>query len=391
MLEKPSGKSFAIVGIGTSNLVCLVIHIKGEGFVVKSTNNIPSSGIRAGLIINARLAINAIHHLIRGAEKKAEESIEQVYIVTAGVDVTSHHVQANYTNSNKREILSKDVDKLMEIAQRQYSGDDIIIHNIPLEYHVGQINGITDPVGMYGTPMTGDFCLAMLSKSVLMNLENCITKCNTEMRGCVLSSYGAGLACLTEDEMHLGSMIIDMGGGSTSFAIFDSGNPIYIDAVQIGGATITKDIAYCLSISISEAEELKKAHGSAISSIEDDNTTLKIEQNHKMIEIRKSILTQIIRSRLEEIVEMIVEKTNPSYITNNIVITGGASQLQGTCEFIQKTLNAQTRIGQYEDMNPYMSSSIGAAILISKRFFVHHNESFTKHKLFRKIFSFWQT
>ena len=42
----------------------------------------------------------------------------------------------------------------------------------------------------------------------------------------MVSPYASGLACLVEDEMDLGATVVDMGGGTTTIAIFFDGKVV---------------------------------------------------------------------------------------------------------------------------------------------------------------------
>ena len=65
--------------------------------------------------------------------------------------------------------------------------------------------------------------------------------------------YKRQLAALVEDEMDLGVTVIDMGGGTTSLAVFFEGQMVYCDSVPVGGQHITNDIARGLSTPIAHA------------------------------------------------------------------------------------------------------------------------------------------
>ena len=61
----------------------------------------------------------------------------------------------------------------------------------------------------------------------MRNLLNCVQRCHLDVAGIVVSPYASGLACLAEDEMELGVTVVDMGGGTTSIAVFFEGKVIY--------------------------------------------------------------------------------------------------------------------------------------------------------------------
>ena len=86
--------------------------------------------------------------------------------------------------------------------------------------------------------------------------------------------YVAGLSALEPDEAEMGVVVIDMGAGSTSVAVFAGGELIHLDAVTLGGNHVTMDIARGLDARLSDAERLKTFHGSAIASPSDERETI---------------------------------------------------------------------------------------------------------------------
>ena len=132
----------------------------------------------------------------------------------------------------------------------------------------------------------------------------------------MVSPYAAGLSCLVEDERDLGVTVIDMGGGTTTMAVFFDGSVIYTDCVPVGGAHITSDIARGLATPVHEAERLKTLYGSAIPSSLDEREVIDVplvgeqDENHPN-HVPKSLLIRIIHPRLEETFELVRNRREP--------------------------------------------------------------------------------
>ena len=144
--------------------------------------------------------------------------------------------------------------------------------------------------------------------------------------------------------------MIDIGGGTSSIAIFMDGKLIYVDTVPVGGQHVSTDIARILSTPLAEAERLKAVHGSitpidtmasapspvrqALQLGHSDNITLPglgdvIEAGGKTIE--RKLLSAVIKPRVEEIVELLMDRMRAARMEyaagNRFVLTGGSSQL----------------------------------------------------------------
>jgi cell division protein FtsA len=162
------------------------------------------------------------------------------------------------------------------------------------------------------------------------------------------------MACLVEDESDLGVTCIDMGGGTTSIAAFADGGLIYADLLPIGGDHVTSDIARGLSTPSSYAERIKTLYGSALPSLSDDREMISVpyvgeKSDEAVNKIPRSMLTGIIQPRIEEILEMVrarLDQIGYSEVAGKrLVITGGASQLNGIRELSQRVLGKQVRLG----------------------------------------------
>jgi cell division protein FtsA len=186
-------------------------------------------------------------------------------------------------------------------------------------------------------------------------LATAIARCHLDVEQIVASPYASGLACLVEDEMDLGSLVVDMGAGTTSFAVFFDGNIVYSGGIPLGGAHVTSDIARGLTTSVAHAERLKTLYGNAIAGAMDEREIIDVplvgeEQPENANHLPKSHLIRIIQPRVEEILELVrakMEKSGFNEIAGRrVVLTGGASQLSGVRELAQRILDKQVRLGR---------------------------------------------
>ncbi len=208
---------------------------------------------------------------------------------------------------------------------------------------------------MHGEKLGVHMHMVSTSRAQLQNLALCVERCHLELSGVVVSPYASGLACMVQDEVELGSICLDMGGGTTSFSIFHQGVCMHADVIPYGGENITNDIARGLSVSIASAERLKTLYGSALTSPTDHQEGLEVIQlgedsQGAPNQIPRSLLTSIIRPRLEEILELVRDRLRSSglesIVGKRMVLTGGASQLNGAREFAARIMEKNVRLGR---------------------------------------------
>jgi cell division protein FtsA len=197
-----------------------------------------------------------------------------------------------------------------------------------------------------------------------------IGRAHLEVDALVISPYAAGLSCLVEDEMDLGVTVIDMGGGTTTIAVFFGGNLIFADSVPVGGIHVTNDIARGLSTPVAHAERLKVLFGSAIRATVDDRQTIAVpaigeEEDGHVNHVPKSMLVSIIAPRVEETFEMVRDRLEASgsdkLAGRRVVLTGGACQLHGVRELAGTILDKQARLGRPSRIAGLAESTHGPA------------------------------
>ena len=360
--HKPKGSLIAALDIGSSKIACFigqVIDDKGT-FEVIGVGHHAANGIKSGTITDLDKAESAIRQTVHAAENMAAEvmkgyPLREVVVNLPGVNAMSHAHTAEVQIAG-HEITDNDVRRALASAQAQVISDEYeLIHTIPVSYRIDGNDGIRDPKGMFGQHMSVDMHLVTGDMSALKNMATAIERSHLDISALCLSSYAAGLASLVEDEMDLGCTVIDIGGGVTSFAVFQGGSIIYSDAIPLGGTHVTSDIAKGLTTAVNDAERLKVLYGSAMASHADENEMIDVprvgeedlqDPNH----VPRSLLVGIIQPRLEEIFELMRARFQDSGLGpamgRRVVLTGGASQMPGLRELAQHVLDKQVRLGK---------------------------------------------
>ena len=238
-----------------------------------------------------------------------------------------------------QEVSDGDLRKVLDFSTVYQSPQDRrLIHSIPVSYSIDGSRGIRDPRGMFGDKLGVDMHLVTAAAGPLRNLQTCVQRCHLDIQALVVSPYAAGLATLVEDEMELGVTVIDMGGGTTTIAVFFDGNAVFTDAIPIGGGHVTNDIARGLSTPLVHAERMKTLYGNCIPSPADERDMITVpqvgeEDPAQSTTIPRSILVGIVQPRMEETFELVrshLEAGGFNKIAGRrVVLTGGASQLSG--------------------------------------------------------------
>jgi len=361
---KPKGSILAALDIGSSKIACFIARIvDDEGrFQVLGIGHQASRGIRHGTVADVNEAEAAIRQAVHSAENMAAEvmkgyPLREVIVNVPGVHGKSHIFQVEI-DIHGHEITDNDVRRALGQAQKHEltgAAEEELIHTIPIGYRIDGHDGIREPRGMFGQSLEVGVHMVTGERPALRNMASCIERSHLDISALCLSSYAAGLSSLVEDEMDLGCTVIDMGGGVTSFAVFQGGNMIYSGAVPLGGQHVTSDIARGLTTALSDAERLKTLYGSAMATSADEAELIDVPQLGEEEQVRanhvpRSLLVGIIQPRLEEILELVRAKMEESgagaACGRRVVLTGGASQLPGVRDLAQMVLDKQVRLGR---------------------------------------------
>jgi cell division protein FtsA len=358
--QTTSGEIFAALDIGSSKIACLIARSENEGSPrIVGIGHQLAEGMKHGSVSNMESLQYAISQAVVAAEQMAGETLQRVTVNIAGPHLISQSVDIELP-LNGREVSESDISRIQAQGQTMVPEDAQghpleLIHTIPVSYAIDGQKGIRDPLNMTGSMLHAHMHLIGAGFGPVRTLVTAIARCHLDVEKLVASPYASGLACLVEDEMDLGSLIIDMGAGTTSFAVFFDGNVVYSGGVALGGSHVTNDIARGLTTSVAHAERLKTLYGNAILSPMDEREIIDVplvgeEAPENANHLPKSHLIRIIQPRIEEIFEHVRARMDKSGFNEiagrRVVLTGGASQLPGVREVAQRILDKQVRLGR---------------------------------------------
>ena len=350
----------AAVDLGASKVACFIMKPEGirradRSLVTAGVGYVQSHGVRAGAIVDADEAARAIAQAVERAEAMAGVEIQGVTVATTCGHLTSHRVSAQVSigarpvnEADKNRAVTQALTGL-RLARRQP------IHLQPIAWSVDGERRVRDPSSLIGRKLGLELLVVSMNESVFQTLAHCVERAHLQFEGVVAAPFASGLASLEEDEMELGAICIDMGGGSTSVAVWSGGALVHVDSFGVGGAHVTQDVARGLSTTIAGAERIKTLHGSAIASANEDREMIEApprgdDPGAGPVSAPRSMLKGIIAPRVEETLELLKErlKAAGAFIDPGagIVLVGGASQLAGAREVAVRVFDRSVRLGR---------------------------------------------
>jgi cell division protein FtsA len=346
---------FGVLDIGSTKIACLIGRAESDGRLrALGFGWQKSRGIKSGGIIDLDEAEKAIRAAVGTAEEQADIRLKSVYVNLSCGQPESRLFNVQWPVDG-RAVTADDIRRVVREARvRAMSEGRATIHVLPMSFSTDETIGVSDPRGLFCDTLTAQLHVVDAGSTALRTLSACLSRCELDIAALVSAPMAAGLASLVDDERELGATVVDMGGGTTTLAVFAEGQLLHTAHLPIGGIHVTNDIARGLSTSVAHAERLKALYGNCQGSPDDERELLPVpqvgEDEHQIAKIPRSMLISIIRPRLEEIFEMVKDRMETAGLGSaggtRVVLTGGASQLGGVREIAAQMLERNVRLGR---------------------------------------------
>ncbi len=361
----------AVLDVGTSKIACLILRFDGperlreadgvgpmagqSSFRVIGAATTRSRGVKFGEIAVMNETERAIRTAVQAAQKMANVRVDHVIACFSGAEPRSYGLAGEWDLQDSV-VTEQDVARVLAACDVPDLGPGReVLHAQPVNFALDHRTGLGDPRGQIGNRLACDMHLLSVDGAVVQNLLYCIKRCDLELAGIASSAYVSGISSMVEDEQELGAACIDMGGGSTGISIFMKKHMIFADSVRLGGDHVTSDISKGLQIPMSMAEKIKTKHGGVYATSMDDREMIETggesgdwEKDRR--QISRTELIGIMRPRVEEILEEARSRLDAAgfeYLpSQQIVLTGGASQIPGLDGLAARILGQQVRLGR---------------------------------------------
>jgi cell division protein FtsA len=383
----------AVIGaldIGSTKVACFIVKPQGiredgsPNLKVLGIGHHSSRGVRAGTVVDINAAEDSIRAAVEQAERMAGVTLKDVVVGISCGQPQSRTINVEVSIAG-HQVGEQDLHRAhLSGRERVPCGEREVIHCMPGSYSIDGSKGIRNPRGMVGDALGVNMHAITAASGPIRNLETCIARCHLDIAGKVATPYATGLSTLVADEMDLGTTVVDMGGGTTSISVFFDGGLIFADILPIGGNHVTSDIARGLSTTLAHAERMKTLYGSALSGPNDGREMIAVahlgeDDPDSESQVPRSVLTGIIQPRVEETFELVRDRLIDCGLSSisgrRVVLTGGASQMNGAREIAARILSKQVRHGRPMRLHglaeatggPTFSTCAGLAIWAAQR------------------------
>ena len=320
--------------IGTSKVCIIVGEVRGDGAIkILGVGQHPSAGVRKGEIVDPETVQTCLHDALARAEERSDVEVNTVFLAVTGSHIQSMNNRGTIrVSDDQMEISGEDLEEVKKIARDvPVAKENGYIHSIIQHYYVDGQEKVLNPLGMLGQKLEADYHIINGVKTRIQNSIKCVREVPIEVEDIVFAPVAAAQVVLNREAKNEGSLLIDVGGGTTDYICFVDGAVVASGCVPIGGDHITNDIARVLKIPLARAEKLKVNHGSAsLKNIRNIEITIEGESGKT---VGQELLNQIMNARASELLSVVAEPLQKqgllAKLGKGIFLTGGSSLMTG--------------------------------------------------------------
>ena len=378
MAKKSEKNIITGLDIGTSKIVALIGEVKVDGAIeIIGIGRHPSRGLKRGVVVDIEATVNSIQRAVQEAELMAGCEVRTVYTGIAGSHIrslNSHGIVA----IRDQEVSQADVERVIDAAKAVViPADQKILHILPQEFIIDNQGSIREPVGMAGVRLEARVHIVTGAVSAAQNIAKCVRRCGLEVSDIILEQLASSHAVLTDDEKELGVCLIDIGGGTTDIAIFSEGAIQYTSVIPIAGDQVTNDIAMALRTPTKSAESIKLNYGCAMSELANVSQMIDVlsvnERPGRKISARA--LSDVVSARYEELFTLVRNELRRSgfedLVAEGIVLTGGASNVNGAIELAEMCFEMPVRHGCAQQISGLAEATTNSSLATSVGLLLH--------------------
>ena len=344
----------AAIDLGTTKVAVAVGEKTNLGVRIVAYGEAPSRGIKRGRVENVRLANQALNKALKMVEDQIHMKVTKAFVGIAGQDIkciAPEPFQVQRENFNN--LITQD--EIVKITQNTYNyvldDGNKVLYSVPQSYNVDNYMSVSEPVGMLGRNIQARFKLFIGKENSQRMIQSTLQLSGIQPLEIVLEPVASAKAVLSEDEMEVGSILVDIGGGTTDVIVFHHNIIRYAGIIPFGGNSITEDICIGCGIANDKAELIKTNYGCCFSDYADADKRILIPTvgANGGKEVHLKVLARIIQARMEEILEAVcwhVEQSGfKDVIRSGMVLTGGGSKIKNLTNLANFVTGYEARVG----------------------------------------------
>lgn len=340
------------IDLGTTMVRCVVGHIDATTGVptIIGASEVPNTGMRKGTVVNLSGPAQAIDSALGEAERMSGYQVD-----AATVSINGSHILSTIADGmvavggGDHEIDDEDIARIEEVATLgKVPANRVVVQVVPHSYRLDGQDNIRDPKGMTGTRLEVSANVVSVMAPHMTNLQKAVEMASVTPKNIIPAVLGAGRAVLSEQQLENGVAVVDIGGATTSVAVYEEGDLQYVAVVPMGGVHITNDLAIGLKTDPEIADKVKLSHAVATGHSETKEVSVTYEKETHAFSSKD--IDEIIGARLDEIFEAVAKELKRAgragKLPSGIILTGGSAKIKGIGEYAKEALGLAVKVGK---------------------------------------------
>ncbi|MFK7851988.1 MAG: cell division protein FtsA [Akkermansiaceae bacterium] len=326
--------------IGTSKTCIVVGEVKPDSAVkILGIGVTKSAGVRKGELSDFPQARACLKDALAKAEDASDVEIGSVFLSVTGSHLQGVNNRGTFRlPENQQTILTEHLEEACDMARDiHYPHDHASLHTIIRKYLVDGLEQSASPIGLFAKTVEADFHVVHGISNRIQNSIKLVRECPLEVDDIVFAPIATAQMALDREQRLRGALLIDIGGGTTDYALYLDGAIAASGCIPVGGDHVTNDIHLVTGLPFSKAEKLKVLEGNVSSdpSVSVGVAKLTDENGFADVEVKRSTLNEVIHQRLEETLKLVQSRLPEGAsdsIGSGVFLTGGTSLMRGFSE-----------------------------------------------------------
>ena len=326
--------------IGSTKTVMVAAEIKpDESAKILGMGETRSAGVRKGEIEDYKQVRACVKSALLEAEDVSDVVIKSVFLSVTGAHIKGINNTGTFRlPEDEQEVDRHHLEEVKEIARDiAIPSEHVYLHHLARHFTLDGQAHSTVPYGLLGRTLEADYHIVHGIRTRIQNSIKCVREIPLDVDDVVFAPIASAQICLNRERKEDGALVIDIGGETTDYVLYLNGAIAASGCVPVGGNHVSNDIHLVTHIPFSKAEKVKIAEGNASADPASSVGIVKVEDEKGFppIEINRQVLNDVIRGRLEEAFELVMEGLPEGaldQIGTGVFLTGGSSQMRGIGE-----------------------------------------------------------
>ena len=328
-------KIIASLDIGSHTIKLVVGEIVKNKLNILACVDTPARGIKKGFIVNPESAIEALGDVFKKGEEQIGLPIKKVIVSVPsnGIDCFLSEGYTSITNTEKI-ITSNDIIRSLQAAvYNKVLDNQELVTILPTKFLVNDTVVSDLPVGMKAEKLKVKAVVVTVPKKNVTPIVRCLERIGVNVVDVTIGALGDYYEFKNNKNSSEVGAVINIGASKTTVSIFNKGIITASEVIDIGGDNIDYDLGYVYKINRKVSLYIKENIALADKNMAQASESVVVEdKNGDKIKINQYSASEIVMSRLEEILNLAKKQINllTKKQISYIIITGGVTE---TTEF----------------------------------------------------------